>query len=98
MQVQRDGQWRIGGAIVVQPVGVVIATRWQLGNIGAHQLHRARAQLGHGGQHLRIAVFVQQFVQPARAQGQRIDLSVHVAIQAVGLTGIGSQDIHHIAA
>ena len=97
-EIERDLERPILDAVIVEPIlGVPTAVR-QLAQIGPHLLRRALAKLGEGRGDNVVAGFVEELMEPPRAQLERVDLAVEVAIGAEGLTAVRLDDREDVAA
>lgn len=93
-----DPQRDVADAVIVEEILGGITAVGQLTDQTAELQGRTALQLDQCVRHRGIAIFIQQGMQAADAEIERIHLPVHVAIKTVGQARIGTQNVDHILA
>ena len=97
-EVERDAQRHVGDAVVVEEIIGAPGAVGKRAQIAAHLPRRAGAQLGERRAHRRLAPFVEQRGKPPRAEVERVDLALQVAIGAQRLAAVRLDDGENVVA
>ena len=95
-EVERDLERFVAAAVVVDMVLEGIGPVGQLGNQGPHLPARAARNLLHRGGDGVVAEAVEQVVQARRAEVERAQLGVEIAVIAPGQPPVGEQDVDDV--
>src|SRR6185437_17053919 len=91
-KIERDFKRHVDNAVIVEEIVARKSPNGQLHNIGPHQLGGARVQFGERFLDDRLAVVVEQGVEAANPEIERVELTVEVAIKTSRLARIRLQD------